>query len=84
MERTDTHYQSFLIRIWREDQLTKVSKTEAAAFLDGASEDGWLFQLEDIASGDTRYFHTSSALAGYMDTKLRTDAEPPHPEENSH
>jgi len=67
MKPADADYQSFLVRIWREDQ----EKT-------GAAGDGWLFQLEDIAGGDARYFHTIGELADYVDEKLRMDAGKPH------
>ncbi len=72
MKPADADYQSFIVRIWRED------KAKASADDDGwsrASKDGWLFQLEDIASGDARYFHDIAELAGYVDDKLKTDAQ---------
>jgi len=83
MEAADAHYQSFLIRIWREDQANSIQKAGSPIIADETAGDGWLFQLEDIASGDTCYFNSSSALAGYVDTKLRTDAKPLQPEGNN-
>jgi len=73
VEPSDADYQSFLVRIWRED------KAKVSADDDGWSrvaKDSWLFQLEDIASGETRYFHDSGELADYMDNKLGADTKP--------
>ncbi len=68
MKPAEADYQSFLVRIWREGQ----TKTGTLA------KDGWLFQLEDIASGDTCYFHKIGDLAAYVDEKLRIETFGPH------
>jgi len=72
MKPADADYQSFLVRIWRED------KAKVSADADGWSrvaKDSWLFQLEDIASGETRYFHNIGELADYVNETLRMDAQ---------
>ena len=66
MKPADADYQSFLIRIWREDK----AKTSAEDGWSRVAKDSWLFQLEDIASGDKHYFHDIDELAGYVDDKL--------------
>jgi len=75
MEPADANYCSFLIRVWRQDQAQDMQQGGSLVVAAGAAGDGWLFQLEDIASGDTCYFNSSSALAGYVDTKLCTDVK---------
>jgi len=74
MEVSDARYHSFLIRIWRGDHEKKGSDLRKAYVF---SEDGWLLQVEDIASGERRYFNDIHALTGYVDEKLGTDPVKP-------
>jgi len=64
MERTDARYHSFLIRIWRRDPDRTVSDLQKRPV---SSEGDWLLQVEDIASGERRYFNDIHALSGYVD-----------------
>jgi len=56
-----------MIRIWRDE------KAHAAA----VKGDGWLFQLEDIAGGDTGYFQSMDVLADFVNRQLQMETAPP-------
>ena len=71
MKSDGADYQSFLVRIWRDDK-AKASDDDGWSRV---AKDSWLFQLEDIASGDTRYFHDIGELADYVDKKARSGCD---------
>jgi len=47
MDLSDGNYQSFIIRIWREDEDQCLRKTGLPIIADDETGDGWLFQLEN-------------------------------------